>query len=232
MKIVLIGTDTPHRRFFINSLMENGVNVAACIFEKGGLAPNFEVQSDYYEEESDFLMSKFDGYQEINDIKVTYVDTLNSSDVIALLGNLNPDICFSSGSGYLNSDIRQFIGDKIINIHLGNAKEYRGLDTNLWAIYHSDYENLAVTFHRIDGNLDTGAIASIIQVEVDVNTSLAELRYLETMVMVKGALSIINDASKGKLKFREQEGKGRYYSFMPAVIKNYIYDRNNSKVIR
>ena len=38
------------------------------------------------------------------------------------------------------------------------AQYYRGLDSDLWAIYHRDYKNIGVTIHMVDSELDTGEI--------------------------------------------------------------------------
>ena len=50
----------------------------------------------------------------------------------------------------------QFFKFGLINVHRGIINKYRGLDSDLWAIYHKDLDNIGVTIHKVDENLDTG----------------------------------------------------------------------------
>ena len=43
MEILLIGKDSPHRRFMINKLLDAGYNLTTCIFSSAIVKPRFEI---------------------------------------------------------------------------------------------------------------------------------------------------------------------------------------------
>ena len=45
MELLLIGTDTPHRRFIINKILDAGYDLTSCIFTKSQVKPKFNVKS-------------------------------------------------------------------------------------------------------------------------------------------------------------------------------------------
>ena len=49
--ILLIGSDTPHRRFIINKLQEAGHNITSCLFLSSIVKPRFNVDSPWAAEE-------------------------------------------------------------------------------------------------------------------------------------------------------------------------------------
>jgi len=96
----------------------------------------------------------------------------------------------------------------------------RLIDTHLWAIYHRDFANLATTLHYVDSQLDTGDIVFQSQVRLHQESKLYELRALNTQLCVELCLLALTTLdSVGSLPSRKQVSQGRYYSFMPAVLK-------------
>ena len=53
-----------------------------------------------------------------------------------------------------------------INIHRGYAQSYRGLDSDLWAIYNEEFDKIGVTLHYVDEKLDNGRIILKKRVEI------------------------------------------------------------------
>jgi len=111
---------------------------------------------------------------------------------------------------------------KALNVHMGIAEKYRGLDSNLWAFYHHDYKSIGVTLHKLDRRLDTGQVFKSQSLTINKKTKIWLLRYLESDLAVKLLKMALNSFGKKKLILRRQKKIGRYYSFMPAVIKNKI----------
>ena len=48
MEILLLGTDTLHRRFIINSLLDEGIKLNTCIFQNQSHSPSFNVIAPWY----------------------------------------------------------------------------------------------------------------------------------------------------------------------------------------
>ena len=58
-KIILIGNDTLHRRFLINSLLDNKFLLLGCIFETNNITPPFDTGPVFEKEEKAFLEKEF-----------------------------------------------------------------------------------------------------------------------------------------------------------------------------
>ena len=58
-----------------------------------------------------------------------------------------------SGADWIKGELLNKIKHKSLNVHMGIAQKYRGLDSNLWAWYHNDFKNMGVTLHKLDYSL-------------------------------------------------------------------------------
>ena len=118
-----------------------------------------------------------------------------------------------------------------LNLHGGNPERYRGLDTHLWSIYHNDFGDLVTTLHHVDADLDTGDIVFQSKLKVEAGTRLHQLRAINTKVCVNLFLVALGAfQSIGWLPSREQVSHGRYYSYMPAVLKEECIRKFNRYV--
>ena len=132
---------------------------------------------------------------------------------------MSVDYFIVSGAGLIKGEVLDFIQPKAINVHLGHAQFYRGLDTNLWALYHKDYKNIGVTLHNLEEQLDTGDVYNFKSINLSKKIDIWKLRYFESKLVTEMIKNLINDLSKGSLNLKKQVQIGRYYSFMPSVIK-------------
>src|SRR5262249_30235149 len=103
---------------------------------------------------------------------------------------------------------------------------YRGLDTHLWTIYHEDFANLVTTLHHLDADLDTGDIVVQSALPLAKGMHLHELRAVNTRTCVDLTATALGALHRlGTMPRRKQFGRGRYYSFMPAVLKPLCVQR-------
>lgn len=221
---MLLGTDTAHRRFLINRLLDQGWNLSHCLFETETKQPKFPVKPSWYsheEEELDRLFS-CDTSRSLERVQAHYFGTLNSADSIRCLASLDWDFAIVSGAGRIKSEMLSLIAGKSLNVHIGIAEKYRGLDTNLWAIYHSEVENIGVTLHELEDELDTGNIFFQETLVVTPDINMLNLRYFETILALELLEKALHQFCDGRLKGRAQVEVGRYYSFMPAVLKEHL----------
>ena len=72
--------------------------------------------------------------------------------------NFKANFVIISGADLIKGQLLEMLRLKALNVHMGIAEKYRGLDSNLWAWYHKDYKNIGVTLHKLNKNLDTGQI--------------------------------------------------------------------------
>ena len=133
---------------------------------------------------------------------------------------ISPDIIIVFGTSRLRKGVIDVLPNAIYNLHGGDPQHYRGLDSHLWAIYHRDFDGLETTLHQLNGELDDGAIVAKRSLQITKGMKLHELRSANTEACVELVTDALHFYSKtGRIDSCTQKKKGRYYSFMPAVLK-------------
>jgi folate-dependent phosphoribosylglycinamide formyltransferase PurN len=224
LSTAVLTTDTPHHRYFLRRLAEAS-ELALVVLETRTPTPPFEtdhpfeVERDRYEFET---LLGGDGDRPISELAATVEsESVNEPRPRDALRDCGANMVVVFGTGILGDELIESVEAPLLNLHGGNPEEYRGLDTHLWAIYHRDFENLVTTLHMVDAGLDTGPIVGDAPVELTPGMRLAELRAANTEVCVRLTLDAIETLSAGKsLSIRKQRRCGRYYSFMPAILKD------------
>jgi hypothetical protein len=220
VNVALLTTDTTHHTYFAWKLAER-FPLAAIVVEQRTVQPPFETFHPFEAErdayESDVLLGGLDGGLDAI-APILTVDTVNGA--AAALHELGPDVTLVFGTGRLAPEAIA-AAPACLNLHGGNPEEYRGLDTHLWSIYHGDFEGLVTALHVVEPELDAGDLVDVDPIPLFRGMHLYELRSRNTQVCVGLALRALEqlDAS-GTVARRRQSRRGRYYSFMPAVLKD------------
>lgn len=222
MKAVVLTTDTLHHTYFLQELNKE-FPVDTVLVERNILPAPFETHHPFEDIREDYERRVF--FQDkpvlLKDVaNIAEVGSVNDPESVSYLREIAPDVIIVFGTGRISHEVIQICPDTIINLHGGDPEQYRGLDSHLWAIYHHDFGALMVTLHHLNERLDDGAI--ILQAEVPLKTGIEiyELRRYNTetcVVLTTSALSVFN--RQGRFVSRPQSKCGRYYSFMPAVLK-------------
>lgn len=129
-----------------------------------------------------------------------------------------PDVVFVYGTGKLGPGLVH-AAPFVLNFHGGDPERYRGLDSNLWALYHKDYDALQVTLHHVDDGLDTGDI--VFQTQLTVGP-VADLQAQTERACVQLAHLALHGIETGFLPRRKQRTVGRYYSRMPQELRDHL----------
>jgi methionyl-tRNA formyltransferase len=229
-KFIFLGNDTIHRRYFLSRLLERGVKFEKIFFETNSVKPKFDIHSIFDSEEKYFEQHNFTNLLdfEINDL-ATYVDSINSNEVLNFINSYNIDIAIVFGAGKVSDEILNSLTLFGLNVHRGIAEEYRGLDSNLWALYHGDIENMGVTIHKINSQLDTGEILFQKKIVYPKTVEIFSLRFFETIESINLVFNAILMLQNDEIIFRKQNKIGRYYSFMPSCIKNSLTTKKLKK---
>lgn len=223
-KIVLLSTDTLHHRYFINKLREVGYIFYSIIYETTSITAPFKTgpfldeSEERYEQEHFFIHLSSD----ISSEDIIKVENINNQDALDHLARIQPDLGIVFGSRKLSKEVINSFHDGLYNIHRGISQKYRGLDSDLWTIYHGDLENIGVTLHKVELQLDTGQIVYQTRIQLPQNTKLFHLRYLTTKKATDLCIQALDDYFKGDVKLTPQNEKGRHYSFMPLCIKQTL----------
>lgn len=227
--IVVLSTDTPHHRYFINSLEQAGIPLASYLFETKPLSPPFAVGPLFEYQEHTYELTEFfkNISPTLNDEKVHFCDYVGQSSAMELLERWKPDLGVVFGTGKLSRDVIGMFRDGLINVHRGMTQSYRGLDSDLWAIYHGDYESLGVTIHRVDEALDTGNLISQERMRLLPGMRVWHIRYYTTIIATRLVCQALKDYLTRTLSDRRQVTHGRYYSFMPLELKKLVAEKFN-----
>lgn len=221
--IAILTTETFHHIHFVNQIYKKNRDIL-CIVERKIVSPNFktkvsfEKQRDNFEKKTWFRNSK----PKFN-LKVNYFKNINSIKVLKFLLKKKIKFILIFGTGKINLKIYKKYTNKIFNFHGGDPEKYRGLDSHYWAIYHKDFGALKTCLHQVEQKLDTGKILYIKKLKINSNTNIYELRKKNTELCIKFGLKFINNIKRGtKIILYKQKNLGRYYSFMPSVLKKSL----------
>lgn len=221
-RTVILTTDTTHHLYFVWKLSQS-FQLSGIFLETKSLKPAFETSHSFEKRRDDYekevlLAGCPNTY---NDFAETYqFESINAKDSMQALIKIKPDALIVFGTGKLSKDVIALPNIACLNLHGGNPEHYRGLDSHLWAIYHNDFDNLVTTLHFVDAQLDTGDIVAQSNLPISKGDGLHQLRSINTQVCVELSIIALQALSQaGRLPSRRQVMKGRYYSFMPAVLK-------------
>jgi len=223
MRIAILTTDTIHHNYFVRELAQIYSDISVFI-ETMSIQPHFNVAHPFEKKRDIYECNTlFDGkephlgdfascnsYQNINDDAAT--DKIRS---------LNPNVVVVFGTSIIKSPLLSMMDHRIINLHGGDPELYRGLDSHLWAIYHKCFNHLITTLHHVNRRLDDGLIIMKMNIPLYKNMKLYQLRKSNTDVcikLVRYALDLFQN--EGSFPSIPQNNIGRYYSFMPGVLKD------------
>jgi len=222
MKIIILTTLTPHHIYFVKKVSEH-FGIHTTILEKESLVPpfntyhSFEKEREQYERKELLQEEKlcFARYS-----KTIEFNRINDPACVEFLSKEKPDVIIVFGTGIIKNAIIEKCREGIINLHGGDPQFYRGLDSHLWAIYHKEFSMLKVCLHKVNNILDDGGIIDLKNIIIKKNLELFMLRAENTKLCVELTLSALKKYEElGSFQFYSQNSKGRYYSFMPGVLK-------------
>jgi methionyl-tRNA formyltransferase len=231
VQLVLLTTETSHHAYFVKELVAAN-SIAGVIIETSLIKAPFDSNHSFEKARDSYERERFFGGNDVP-IKNIFEDAvqlpeLNTAPAISLVSRMGADVFIAFGTGKLGADFIKGCGAPIINLHGGDPERYRGLDTHLWSIYHGDFSGLITTIHRLNRRLDDGEIILQSAVPLWRGMGLHELRASNTITCVDLALGAL-DIFRRKRDFisHPQRKKGRYYSFMPACLKEVCVQKFN-----
>ena len=226
--LVILTTDTLHHRFFINFLRSAGVSIDHVLFETTHVEPPFAIDYGYKESEKEFEKRRWAGSLDLDGISISEIENLNCDASKSLLKALKPRVAVTFGARKLRKEVFSIFPSGILNVHRGLTQRYRGLDSELWAIYHDDWSSIGVTIHIIEEALDTGPIVAQEKLVLEPTMKIFQLRALTTEI----AAVLVSQSLTARADFhfhsREQKEYGRYYSFMPRDLKYFCESKFNA----
>ncbi|HJX13213.1 MAG TPA: formyl transferase [Dehalococcoidales bacterium] len=222
MKIAVLTSQTLHHNYFIREL-SRAYTVAGVIVESQAAAAPFETHHPFEDRRESYERRVFFQGKDVPlaDVAPTVeVDSVNATESVKRLREIGPDVIIVFGTGRVGPEVIGTCPAGIINLHGGDPEEYRGLDTHLWAIYHRDFGGLVTTLHRLNETIDDGPVILQAALHLSKGMELHELRRYNTEACVRMSVSALDMFQRwGRFISRPQRRRGRYYSLMPAELK-------------
>jgi len=110
------------------------------------------------------------------------VDSVNSSESIALLQQLAPVAVVVLGTRIISSAVLEAVDCPFVNVHAGIAPRYRGMHGNYWALTEARRDLLGTTVHLIDSGIDTGTVLAHAYFTPEADDSLVTYPFLSLVV--------------------------------------------------
>lgn len=165
---------------------------------------------------------------EINNSKVKVVSSINSSETIALLKEINPDLIIVNGTRIISKKVISSVSCRLINTHAGITPKYRGVHGTYWALVNNDIGNSGVTVHFVDEGIDTGNIIAQAQVIPGKKDNFATYPYLQLATGITLLHKAVTDYFDGNVNIRESEHES--YLWYHPTLWQYIYYRIFRKI--
>ena len=175
-----------------------------------------EIQNVFYEEKF-FQNGVSSELSENLKRKTINIYSVNCKAFQRYLEYLNVDLAVSFGVGLIKDYIFKTPRHGIINMHRGISESYRGMESDLWAIYNRDFENLGVTIHFVDETLDGGQIILQGIFEINKRYSKSELEDITHKIEHKIYPIAIQWFAEGLITFDNGE-----FRFKDKVIESPI----------
>lgn len=222
MQVVLLTTATSHHLYYAWQMRKAGA-LGAIVVETQATDFPFPTQHPFEQKRDQYEWATLlqGGPKTLEEVApVLGCSNANTPEALNELRRMRPDVVIVFGAGRITNELVSIPTTACLNLHGGNPEAYRGLDSHLWAIYHRDFTNLITTLHFVAPELDTGEIVFSANLPMSRGLGLHELRAINTQVCVDLSLLAVRALKDGvPLPSRRQQTRGRYYSAMPAVLK-------------
>ena len=219
IELVLVETRRfPYRRFFFRHALRHWFNpIQATILNPYLHIPYRSQEQIRVEMERFFPDGDYD-YDE--GVRVEEVKWVNNRRAVNMLKEADPDVALVYGTGLVKPHIFDLPRITTINFHGGFLPDYRGSDTNIWAVLKGDYAKMSVVLHKMDATFDTGPVYMMEPLELQRDTSLATLRFYTALLATDMGVRVLRRIAGGGVEALPQSlGESRTYSFVPWVLK-------------
>lgn len=220
MKTLFFTTQTPHHAYFVQEVIKIWPDCRG-VLETTGVTPPFDISHSSDAARDAYEIDTVLGGQNVHIadmIETISTENINDDATARYIETYAPDIIIDFGTRRVKQNILDACTMPIVNLHGGDPEHYRGLDSHMWAMYHNDFAGLVTTLHVLNAALDDGGVIDMQPIAVHKNMKIHEFRKANTDVCIKMVLDMLNNGIDN-LSPRTQTQKGRYYSFMPSVLK-------------
>jgi len=234
LRVAVLTTQTKHHTYFLNKLATE-FDLVSIYYERRRLnkaystGPFLDAEEDAFEEL--FFDTAAGGVSrdlpEAVSRAVVELHSVNRQGVAEHLSANKPDIAITFGVGRVMPSVFEVPRWGTLNVHRGITQRYRGLDSDLWAIHEGNFDQIGVTIHFVDAQLDTGSIVAQRFVPIEPGSALHHLRYKTTLVATELVIDSLQTTNRERRppEAKPQTELGAYYSAMPLETKFKALER-------
>jgi len=202
MNIAILTSNQPRHMSFV-SMLSNLINPSLVIIES-------KKPTLFVNQEKEFFKERLGSIK--TNLKYCHVEKgeINSSKIEKLLIDNNIDVAFVFGTSILKKYIFS-IPKFCVNIHTGLVQEYRGVDSNFWALYENNLAAIGVTVHRINAGIDTGNILLQKRIELTPDDSIESIFLKSCESGFQLIEDNIDDILSEKIKHVKMKKRGKLF---------------------
>ncbi|WP_223650882.1 formyl transferase [Hymenobacter psoromatis] len=157
------------------------------------------------------------------------VASVNSSECIAALQALNPDVVVVNGTRIIAKRVLTSVSCPFINTHAGITPLYRGVHGGYWALANHDAAHCGVSVHLVDAGIDTGGIIAQALIQPSEEDTFATYPLLQLIAGLPLLKRAIRAALTNKVQLQPApEGTSRLWSH--PTLREYLTNRRRNGI--
>lgn len=163
-------------------------------------------------------------------VRLIVTNDVNDSKVITYLRNNQIDLLLNSGGGLYKSEVISAVKAGILNAHMGQLPEFRGVNVMEWSLFYG--RTIGVTLHFIDKGIDTGDILFFKTIPVETGDTIEDLRNKSGIINIELFYTAIKCMSDNKLlRTRQFKSEGKQYFVMHQRLRSIVENRLSGSLI-
>ena len=226
------------KRFFEEAKRDGYINLLNKIFNKLIIKGNDNLSYSDVSLKYIFKRLKIKDKNIKNIIKNKNIKLINVNSFQYIdknIASLKSNIALFTGGGIISEEVINKFDNGIINLHVGNLPQYKGMDTTEVTILEGKFDSVGLTTHLMDKKVDSGPILSkyIFNSEgySQIGTIFNEVSALFPFMLIDAYLGYCS----GRYKKLAQNNEGKLYFTLNSQLKDlvnkilFVRSKNNFK---
>jgi folate-dependent phosphoribosylglycinamide formyltransferase PurN len=162
--------------------------------------------------------------------RVIRVPSINSSECIAQLQEIQPDVIVVNGTRIIAKKVLTSVSCQFINTHAGITPLYRGVHGGYWALANNDPQHCGVSVHLVDPGIDTGDIIAQALIHPTLEDNFVTYPLLQLAAGLPLLKQAIRNALFGEIKLQPAPtGISKLWSH--PTLAEYVKNRYRNGVV-
>jgi methionyl-tRNA formyltransferase len=146
-----------------------------------------------------------------------------------------PDLLLLAHTGLVPRTILEIPTIATLNAHPGILPDYRGMDSDLWAIYEGRFDRVGCSLHLVDPGIDTGSLLEVRPYSWHGDETLRKIVWRLNETCLDLLAGVCHERWPEYLGRAAPQGAGVYHALMPAwlapavvlKLRRFLAERRN-----